>query len=135
MLAASPALRLELVGSAGPDDVRALQEAAVLADLQADQGVLARPAQPAEPRHAQRGPRCAGRASRGRPGDLDADDAAQLEEWVAAKTVTDDDLRALASGAAAAPAIRPVEDYGVAAGRVVLRDPAPDTAAGTRWSG
>ena len=99
VLAASPALRVELTGETSADDVRALQEAAVLADLQQEQGFLK-----GLRNLPSRGTRNAVRAvlearAKGEPSPeaLDEDDAAQLEAWLAAKPVGEEQQRALAS--------------------------------------
>lgn len=124
VLASSPALRVELSGEAGDVDRRALQEAAVLADLQEDQGIFA-----SLRNLPSRGTRNAVRDAleakgRGEPVTLDEEQAAQLEEWVAAKPVGESELQALA--AARAERLRSVlaSDYGVPADRVVVREPA-----------
>lgn len=125
VLASSPALRVELTGEVSADDVRALQEAAVLADLQQDQGVLA-----GLKNLGSRGTRKAIVATldartKGEPAPaLDADDQAQLDEWAAAKTIGEDQIRALASSRA--DRLREVltADYGFGADRMVVRDPA-----------
>lgn len=131
VLAASPALRVELTGTAGSDDVRALQEAAVLADLQADQGVLAslRNLPRSGTRSAIRDALAA--RAQGEAVMLEPDEAAQLEEWVAAKTISDENLRALATARQQRLRDVLVTDYGVAADRIGVRDPAPDPATGT----
>ena len=131
VLASSPALRVELTGEAGADDVRALQEAAVLADLQQDQGVLA-----GLKNLGSRGTRKAIRETlearaKGEPAPaLDAEDQAKLDEWAAAKTIGEEQIRALAS--TRADRLREVltSDYGFGADRMVVRDPAT-TATGT----
>jgi hypothetical protein len=130
VLAASPALRVDLTGEAGPEDLRALQEAAVLADLQADQGFLA------TLRHLpSRGTRNAVRdalaaRAKGEAAALDEEERAQLEEWIVAKGIGDAELRALAS--ARQERLREIlsTDYGLEADRVGLGDAAPDAAAG-----
>jgi|GEM_PF-1182630 len=131
VLAASPALRVELAGETSADDLRALQEAAVLADLQQEQGFVA------DFRNLpSRGTRNAVRAvlearAKGEPAPeaLDGDDAAQLEEWVAAKPVAEEAQRALAT--ARADRLRTVltQDWGFGADRIVVREPAA-TATG-----
>ena len=131
VLASSPALRVELTGEAGADDVRALQEAAVLADLQQDQGVLG-----GLKNLGSRGTRKAIRETlearaKGEPAPaLDAEDQAKLDEWAAAKTIGEEQIRALAS--TRADRLREVltSDYGFGADRMVVRDPAT-TATGT----
>jgi hypothetical protein len=128
VLAASPALQVELTGETSAADVRALQEAAVLADLQQDQGVLA-----GIKNLGSRGTRKAvaamleARAKGETAPALDDDDAAQLEEWVNAKTIGDDQLRALASERAGRLRDVLMNDYGFGTDRIVVRDP-PATA-------
>jgi hypothetical protein len=132
VLASSPALRVELTGEAGADDVRALQEAAVLADLQQDQGFLTglRNLQSRGTRKAVRAVLEARAGGEPAPEALDEEDAAQLEAWVAAQPVGEAEQRALA--AARADRLREVlvTDYGLGADRILVRDPAP-TGAGS----
>ncbi|MBM4244906.1 MAG: DUF748 domain-containing protein, partial [Deltaproteobacteria bacterium] len=132
VLAASPALRVELTGETSVDDVRALREAAVLADLQQDEGFFA-----GLKDLPSRGTRNAVRAflearAKGEPAPetLDGDDAAQLEAWAAAKPIGDEQQRALAS--ARTDRLREVltAGYGFGADRIVVRDPAA-TGAGS----
>ncbi|MBY0280494.1 DUF748 domain-containing protein, partial [Candidatus Binatia bacterium] len=135
VLAASPALRVELTGEASADDVRALQEAAVLADLQQEKGFFA-----GLKDLPSRGTRKAIREllearAKGEPSPaLDADDQAKLDEWLAAKTIGDDQIRALA--AARADRLREVltRDYGFGADRILAREPA-STATGAAQVG
>ena len=132
VLAASPALRVELTGETGAADARALQEAAVLADLQQEQGFLTglRNLPGRGTRNAVRAVLEARAKGEPAPETLDGDDAAQLEEWIAAKPVGEEQQRALAS--ARADRLREVltKDWGFGADRIVVRDPAP-TAAGS----
>src|SRR5207249_4091374 len=92
VLGSAPALRLELRGSAGGPDVRALQEAAILADLAADRGALG-----TLRNLASRGTRnairdvLAARAS-GKSAELSPELQKTLDEWAAERTVSDGDL-------------------------------------------
>jgi len=122
VLAASPALRVELTGEAGPEDLRALQEAAVLADLDSDQGFLGtlRNLPSRGTRNAVKEALAA--RAKGEDTPLDEDASAQLAEWIAAKGIGEAELRALAT--ARAERLRDVlaSDYGLGADRVVLQD-------------
>jgi len=100
VLSASPNIRLELAGHAGRRDIRALKEAAVLAEMAGESGLLG-----GIRNLASGGTRGAIRAAlearaRGDEGPLDPGDAAELDELVAEKQVSDDDLAALAGGRA-----------------------------------
>lgn len=122
VLAASPALRVELTGEAGPEDLRALQEAAVLADLDSDQGFLGtlRNLPSRGTRNAVKEALAA--RAKGEPGTLDEEQGAQLDEWIAAKGIGEAELKALAT--ARAERLRDVlaSDYGLGTDRVVLQD-------------
>lgn len=122
VLAASPALRVELGGEAGADDLRALQEAAVLADLEADEGFLGtlRNLPSRGMRNAVKEALAA--RARGEDAPLDEEQRAQLDAWIAAKGIGEAELRALAT--ARAERLRDVlgSDYGLGADRVVLQD-------------
>src|SRR5204863_441174 len=126
VLGSAPALRLELRGSAGGPDVRALQEAAILADLAADRGALG-----TLRNLASRGTRnairdvLAARAS-GKSGELSPELQKTLDEWAAERTVSDGDLRALAAARAARLRSLLVQDFGIAAERLALAEPAVD---------
>jgi len=127
--AASPSLRVELAGTAGASDVRALQEAAVLADLQADQGVLGS-LRNLPSRGARNAVRDALQArAKGEPATLEPDDAAKLEEWVAAKSVGDDQLQQLARDRQQRLRDVLAQDYGLGEERVVLLDPVAEPGA------
>ena len=129
--AASPALRIELAGTAGASDVRALQEAAVLADLQADQGVLGS-LRNLPSRGARNAVRDALQArAKGEPATLDPDDAAKLEEWVAAKSIGDDQLQQLARDRQQRLRDVLAQDYGLGEDRVGLLDPVAEPTADT----
>jgi len=130
VLGSAPALRLELRGSAGGPDVRALQEAALLADLAADRGALG-----TLRNLASRGTRnairdvLAARAS-GKSGELSPELQKTLDEWAAERTVSDGDLRALAAARAARLRSLLVQDFGIAAERLALAEPAVDRDGG-----
>ncbi len=130
VLGSAPALRLELRGSAGGPDVRALQEAAILADLSADKGALG-----TLRNLASRGTRSAirdalaARAS-GKSAELSPELAKTLDEWAAERTVSDGALRALAAARAARLQSLLVQDYGIPAERLALGEPAVERDAG-----
>ena len=130
VLGSAPALRLELRGSAGGPDVRALQEAAILADLAADRGALG-----TLRNLASRGTRnairdvLAARAS-GKSAELSPELQKTLDEWAAERTVSNGDLRALAGARAARLRSLLVQDFGIAAERLALGEPAVDRDGG-----
>jgi len=130
VLGSAPALRLELRGSAGGPDVRALQEAAILADLSADKGALG-----TLRNLASRGTRSAirdalaARAS-GKSAELSPELEKTLDEWAAERTVSDGALRALAAARAAHLQSLLVQDYGIPAERLALGESAVDRDAG-----
>jgi len=130
VLGSAPALRLELKGSAGGPDVRALQEAAILADLAADKGALG-----TLRNLASRGTRSAirdalaARAS-GKSAELSPELEKTLDEWAAERKVSDGDLRALAAARAARLQSLLVQEYGIPAERLALGEPAVDRDAG-----
>ncbi len=129
-LGVAPALRITLRGSAGGPDVRALQEAAVLADLQAKQGVLG------GIRHlANRGERNAIRdflATRAEGGkaELAPEYQKTLDDWAAAKTISADQLRALAGARAEGLKGGLTRDQGVDPARVAVGAPEVDPESG-----
>jgi hypothetical protein len=129
-LASLPALRVELVGSAGPADERALKEAQVLADLRVDRGIGG-----ALRNLRSGGARAAVREAleareRGEPGALAPEDQEELDAMVGAKQVSDDELGALATSRAERLRGLLGEAFGVAADRLTLGAPAVDRAAG-----
>ncbi|HUE30844.1 MAG TPA: DUF748 domain-containing protein [Verrucomicrobiae bacterium] len=130
VLGGAPALRLELTGSAGGPDVRALQEAAILAELSADKGALG-----TLRNLASRGTRSAirealaARAS-GKSGELPPELAKTLDDWAAQRTISDGALHALAAARAARLQSLLVQDYGIPADRLALGEPAVDREAG-----
>jgi uncharacterized protein DUF748 len=129
-LGGAPALRIMLHGMAGGPDVRALQEAAVLADLQAKQGVLS-----GIKNLANRGERNAirdflvAKASGGKA-DLSPDYQKTLDEWAGAKTISDDQLRTLAAARAEGVKNALTTGQGVDAARVSVGDPEVDREKG-----
>jgi hypothetical protein len=130
-LGGAPALRITLHGVAGGPDVRALQEAAVLADLNAKQGVLG------GLKHlANRSERNAirdfltARVAGGSAPELDPEYQKTLDEWAQAKTVSDDQLRALATARAEGVKTALVTGQGADAARVTLGDPEVDREKG-----
>ncbi len=130
VLGSAPALRLELKGSAGGPDVRALQEAAILGDLAADKGALG-----TLRNLASRGTRSAirdalaARAS-GKSAELSPELEKTLDEWAAERKVSDGDLRALAAARAARLRSLLVQEYGIPAERLALGEPAVEREAG-----
>jgi len=125
-LAGAPTLRLELHGSAGPDDARALAETAVLADLEKESSVLG-----AVKNVASGGDRKAIRAAlaaRAKGADTPLTDGQKktLDEWVAKKTVADADLQALAKARAERVRDALTHDSGVDAARAVVGDATVD---------
>jgi hypothetical protein len=124
VLGSYPALRFELRGSAGSADVRALQEAAVLTDLQAEKSVLGS-LRDLPSRGARNDIRdfLAARAA-GKSVELPANRQETLEEWVAERKVTDGDLRALASARAERLRALLTTDYGVGPDRVTVGEAA-----------
>src|SRR5207249_10205994 len=118
VLGGAPALRLELSGSAGGPDVRALQEAAILADLAADKGALG-----TLRNLASRGTRSAirdalaARAS-GKSAALSPELQKTLDAWAAERKVSERDPRAPAAARAARLQSRLVQGYGIPAERL-----------------
>jgi hypothetical protein len=129
-LGGAPALRITLYGMAGGPDVRALQEAAVLADLQAKQGVLG-----GIKNLANRGERNAirdflvAKASGGKA-ELSPDYQKTLDEWAGAKTISDDQLRTLAAARAEGVKNALTTGQGIDASRVAVGDPEVDRENG-----
>lgn len=129
-LSGAPALRITLHGMAGGPDVRALQEAAVLADLQAKQGLLG-----SIKSLANRGERNAirdflvAKASGGKA-DLSPDYQKTLDEWAGAKTISDDQLRTLAAARAEGVKSTLTTRQGVDEARIAVGDPEVDRERG-----
>jgi uncharacterized protein DUF748 len=127
VLASAPALTVELRGAAGPADVRALQEAAVLADLQGERRLIGgvRNLVSGGDRGAIRDAIAAGKTD-----GLAPDRRKTLDEWVAKKTVADDALHALAVARAEGLRASMAKDHGIDTARVTLGDPQVDRDAG-----
>ena len=130
-LGGAPALRISLHGMAGGPDVRALQEAAVLADLNAKQGVFGGIKNLANrrERNAIRDVLTA-RAAGGSAPELDPEYQKTLDEWAQAKTISDDQLRALATARAEGVKTALVSGQGADAARVTVGDPEVDREKG-----
>jgi hypothetical protein len=122
---------LTLTGSAGSTDVRALQEAAVLADLQGEGAVMG-----SLRNLASGGGRGAIRAAlearaKGEDAELEPDEQKMLDELAGAKTVADDALDKLAAARAEKVKADLMARHGVDAGRVALGEATIDRAAGS----
>lgn len=129
LIAAAPGLTLHLRGETGGEDRRWLQEQALRAKLEDERGVVG------SLRHiGERGPRSAVLAAltaraAGTPADVPAEHQAWFEAQVAAQSVPEAALRALAAARAAAVRTRLQSGAGVAAERLVIDDAAPDDLA------
>jgi len=123
-LAAVPALHLTMRGSAGAADRRALQEAALLAELREEKGFLdTLRGLPKRGQDAAIRDWLAARAA-GRPApDLDEGDRAALEERLAARPVGDGELAALASARAERLRALLADQYGVGGDRIAVAPP------------
>jgi hypothetical protein len=124
VLASYPALRFTLRGQAGSADARALGEAAVLADLDADKGMLA-----TLRNLPQRGERRAIHDALvahadGKSADLTPDQQATLEKWLGEHPISEADLRKLAAARAERVRTLLTQDFGVVPDRLKLEDPA-----------
>jgi hypothetical protein len=130
-LGSAPALGITLQGMAGGPDVRALQEAAVLADLNEKQGVIGglKSLANRRERNAIRDFLTA-RASGSSAPELSADYRKTLDEWAQAKTVSDDQLRALAAARAEIVKTALVTRQGIDTARVSIGDPEIDRENG-----
>jgi hypothetical protein len=130
-LGSSPALRISLRGVAGGPDVRALQEAAVLADLNAKQGVVGGLKNLAN-RKERKAIRdfLTARAAASNVSELTLEYQKTLDEWAQAKTISDDRLRALATERAEVLRTALVTGQGIDAARVVVGDPEVDREQG-----
>jgi len=130
-LTAMPGLTVTLRGMASVADARGLAEAAVLADLEGESGVLS------EVRDLfRRGSRDDIRkalAARGGGEEraLEPDRQEQLDEWVAEKTVTDAELLALAKQRAERVRHFLVQEHGVPVGQVVVAEPGMSRTSGS----
>ncbi|MBM4269032.1 MAG: DUF748 domain-containing protein [Deltaproteobacteria bacterium] len=131
VLASVPDLHLELAGIAAASDVRALEEAAVLAKLEGEGGVLGgiRNLASGGSRSAIRDALRA-RAS-GEAAELEPEDEAKLNELIAEVKITDDQLRELAR--TRAERLRDVmsKEYGVPTDQLRLGEPKIDRSGGT----
>jgi hypothetical protein len=130
-LGVSPSLRISLQGVAGGADVRALQEAAVLADLNAKQGVVGglKNLVNRKERNAIRDFLTARAGGRNAP-DLTLEYQKTLDEWAQAKAVSEDQLRVLATERAEALRTALVTGQGIDAARVVVGNPEVDRERG-----
>jgi hypothetical protein len=131
VMGSAPALALTLTGSAGSADVRALQEAAVLADLQGEGAVMG-----GLRNLASRGGRGAIRKvlearAKGEDAELPADQQKTLDELADAKKVDDGALNKLAAARAEKIKADLVAQHGIDGGRVTLGEVAVDRAAGS----
>jgi hypothetical protein len=113
-------------GTAGGSDVRALQEAAVLAELESQRGIIGgvRNLASGGERNAIREALAA--RAKGGAGELPADAEKTLDEWAAKKPVTDDMLRTLAAARAERVKSALVEQHGVDPARIAVGDPEVD---------
>ena len=120
VLAASPAVRLEFVGRTGAADVRALKEAAVLAEMEETSGLWG-----GVLNMVTGGTRNAIRSAlqSGDTASLSEEDSATLDELVGEKTVTDADLTQLATERAATLRTHLIEDSGVADDQISVGAP------------
>lgn len=120
VLAASPAVRLEFVGRTGAADVRALKEAAVLAEMEGTSGLWG-----GVLNMVTGGTRNAIRAAlqSGDTASLGEEDAAALDELTAEQTVTDADLTRLATERAATLRTELIEESGVAEDQISVGAP------------
>jgi len=130
-LGGAPGLRITLHGIAGGPDVRTLQEAAVLGDLNAKLGVIGglKSLANRRERNAVRDFLTARTSGDSAP-ELSPDYRKTLDEWAQAKTVSDDQLRALANARAEVVKTALVTRQGVDAARVTVGDPELDRENG-----
>jgi hypothetical protein len=129
-LGGAPALGITLHGMVGGPDLRALQEAMVLADLSAKQGIIGglKSLANRRERNAIRD-FLAARADGSAP-ELSADYRKTLDEWAEAKSISDDQLRALATARAEVVKTALVTGQGVDAARIAVGDPEIDRENG-----
>jgi hypothetical protein len=123
VLASYPAIRFTLRGNAGPTDVRALEEAAVLADLNADKGVFKSIQNLASLRERNDLRDYLTARVAGKPAELSPDRQPALEKWIAEHPASDADLAALAKARAEKLRALLTKDYGVAAEKVAAGEP------------
>ncbi|MCL4684906.1 AsmA family protein [Myxococcota bacterium] len=124
LLAKRPELALWLRGRTGPDDrprvaeqmlIERVKRGDGLPELEDGAGFLQR----------RRLTGALEKRGRGEPGELDPDDAAMLERYVAAVDVPDERLTALARARAEAVREIATSEYGVAPSHLLVADPAP----------
>ncbi len=124
LLAERPELALKLRGRTGPEDrprvaeqllIERVERGDGLPELEDGAGFLQR----------RRLTGALEDRGRGEPGELDAEDAAMLERYIAAVDVPDERLAALARARAEAVREIAVSDYGVAATHLLVADAAP----------
>jgi hypothetical protein len=130
-LTGAPTLRIALHGMAGGPDVRALQEAAVLADLNAKQGVIGSLKNLAN-RRERKAIRdfLTARASGSSAPELISDYQKTLDQWAEAKKIPDDQLRALAIARAEGVKTALVTGPEIDAARIAIGDPEVDREKG-----
>lgn len=129
LLAERPELALRLRGRTGPDDRPRVAEQMLIERVEAGDGL---PELEDGAGFLQRR-RIAGALAdrgRGKPGELDSDDAAMLERYIAAVGVPDERLDALARARAEAVREIAVSDYGVSPTHLILAAAAPSGAPG-----
>jgi hypothetical protein len=130
-LGGARSLRITLYGMAGGPDVRALQETAVLAFLNAKQGVIG-----GLKNLANRSERNAirdfltARAGGGSAPELAPDYQKTLDEWAQAETISDDQLRALATARVQGVKTALLTTQGVDDARIAVGDPEVDREKG-----
>lgn len=131
LVGSSPGVTLTLHGRAGgADDVRALQEQALLESLRSEGGVMG-----TFRNLASLGDRKAIREAleakeRGETPTLEPGTQQRLDEWAQEQEVGDGDLKALAEKRADALRTLLTGQYGVAADRITMGDPEPDRKDG-----
>jgi hypothetical protein len=132
LIGSSPGVTLTLRGRAGgAEDVRALQEQALLASLRSEGGVMG-----TFRNLASLGDRKAIREAleakeRGETPTLEPGTQERLDEWAQEQEVGDGDLKALAEKRAEAVRSLLTGQHGVDAGRITMGDPEIDRADGT----
>jgi hypothetical protein len=123
VLASYPVLRFTMRGGAGPADVRALEEAAVLADLNADKGVLKSIQNLASRRERNDVRDYLTARVAGKPAELSPERQPALEKWIAEHPASDADLTALAKARVEKLQTLLTKDYGVAADKLSAGEP------------
>lgn len=129
LLSERPELALRLRGRTGPDDRPRVAEQMLIERLQGGDGL---PELEDGAGFLQRRRLTGALEDRGRgePDELDAEDAAMLERYIAAVDVPDERLTALARTRAEAVREVAVSDYGVAPTHLIVSDAAPPGAPG-----